>query len=305
MHVVDPKVVTLGAAGTMSVQRTIPTRGAHRIGAWVFVDHYAVHDVDAATGMNVGAHPHSGLQTASWVFTGTVEHRDSAGNHCFIKPGELNLMTAGRGISHSEFSTPIDSSLQGVQLWIALPEHARFIEPSFQHFVPAPLLRDGFTARVFLGNAFGAASPVTTHTPLLGVQLDIDAATTVDIELDATFEHGFLVDSGRIRVAVGDATVDAGEGQLVVVPAGAQALHITALAESRLVMLGGTPFTEPIIMWWNLIARTHDEVVAWRQQWVDEVAGTATTAQFGIPVDHVGDFEPVPEAPALQLKARV
>ena len=314
MHVVDPNVVTLGAAGTMSVQRTIPTRGAHRVGAWVFVDHFSVEDVDAANAMTVGAHPHTGLQTASWLFEGIVEHRDSGGVHGFIKPGELNLMTAGRGISHSEFSVPVDGSLQGVQLWIALPEHRRFIEPDFHHYVPTPVTGDGYTARVFLGSLLGSTSPVDTHTPLLGAQLDLDAGAAVTLELQAGFEHGLLVDRGAISVTVFEAgaapasaaaEVNAGTGQLVVVPAGPTRVHITASQGARLVVLGGEPFTEPIIMWWNLIGRSHEEIVQWRQQWADELAGTAQQRMFGLPIDDVGAAEPVPPAPAVTLKPRV
>ena len=304
MHVVEPRTVTLGAAGTLSVQRTIPTRGAHRIGAWVFVDHYSVDDPDAAQAMNVGSHPHTGLQTASWVFAGTIEHRDSGGVHAVIKPGELNLMTAGRGIAHSEHSQPSDGVLQGVQLWIALPEHARFAEPGFAHHVPTPVLGDGFTARVFLGSLLGSTSPVVTYTPLLGAQLDVDAGGTLALPLDAGYEHGLLVDRGAVTVTVDGATVEAHVGQLVVVPSGPTSASLHTEGGARLVLLGGAPFTEPIIMWWNLIARTHDEVVAWRQQWLDEVAGTASTRMFGMPVDDLGVAEPVPPLANTVFKPR-
>lgn len=305
MHVVDPRVVTLGASGTMSVQRTIPTRGAHRIGAWVFVDHFSVRDVDAAHAMNVGAHPHTGLQTASWLFEGVVEHRDSAGVHDFIKPGELNLMTAGCGIAHSEHSVPIDGSLQGVQLWIALPDHARFAEPAFAHYVPAPVTGAGFTARVFLGELLGSRSPVATHTPLLGAQLDLEPGARLELPVKIGFEHGLLVDTGEVTVITSDGVASANEGQLVVLPTGADIVIIEAHARSRLVVLGGEPFDEPIIMWWNLIGRTHDEIVQWRQQWLDELDGTADTGMFGLPIDDVGGHEPVPTAPTTHLKPRV
>lgn len=305
MHVVDPRVVQLGASSVLSVQRTIPTRGAHRIGAWVFVDHYAVADVDAAHAMNVGSHPHTGLQTASWVFEGTIEHRDSAGVHEIIKPGELNLMTAGRGIAHSEHSlADARGVLQGVQLWIALPDHVRFIEPGFAHFVPTPVMRDGLLARVFLGSLLGTASPVETHTPLLGAQLDLDAGARVALPIDATFEHGILVDRGTIDVTLGSERVTANMGQLVVMPVGARELSIATSDDARLVLLGGAPFTEPIIMWWNLIGRTHDEIIAWRAQWVDELADTAEHQMFGLPVDDLGSAEPVPTAPVVRLKPR-
>lgn len=305
MHVVDPKVVTLGASGTMSVQRTIPTRGAHRIGAWVFVDHFSVHDVDAAHAMNVGAHPHTGLQTASWLFEGVVEHRDSGGVHDFIKPGELNLMTAGRGIAHSEHSVPMDGSLRGVQLWIALPEHSRFTAPAFAHFVPTPVTGAGFAARVFIGSLLGSTSPVATHTPLLGAQLDLEPGTRLELSVDGGFEHGILLDLGELTVVGADGVASANAGQLVVLPAGSTAISLEAHTRTRLVLLGGQPFDEPIIMWWNLIGRTHEEIVHWRAQWVAELQGTASASMFGLPVDDLGDPEPVPPAPTLQLKPRL
>lgn len=304
MHVVEPRVVDLGVAGTMSVQRTIPTRGAHRVGAWVFVDHFSVHDVDAAHAMNVGAHPHTGLQTASWLFEGVVEHRDSGGVHDFIKPGELNLMTAGRGIAHSEHSVPIDGSLQGVQLWIALPEDTRFSEPSFAHYVPTPITGPGFTARVFLGSLLGSASPVHTYTALLGAQLDLEPGAALELPLSPGFEHGILVDIGEITVVAPDGITSATEGRLVVLPAGPNGITIEAHTRTRLILLGGEPFEEPIIMWWNLIGRTHEEIIEWRQRWIDEVDGSAVAPMFGLPVDDVGDREPVPPAPATHLKPR-
>ncbi len=306
MHLVDPKVVQLGAAGTLSVQRTIPTRGAHRIGAWVFVDHYSVDDADAAEAMNVGAHPHTGLQTASWVFAGLIEHRDSGGVHGFIKPGELNLMTAGRGIAHSEYSMPVEAMLQGVQLWIALPDHARLIEPDFTHYVPEPVLGDRFIARVFLGSLLGSTSPVQTYTPLLGAQLDLDAPASLTIDIDPAFEHGLLVDRGSVRVSDGESELTAAEGQLLVLPRGLRELTVATDTGARLVLLGGEPFEEPIVMWWNFIGRTHEEIVSWREQWAAELTGTAATRMFGLPVDDVGVAEPVPDAPPLsmRLKAR-
>ena len=302
MHVVDPTITPLGAAGSLSVQRTIPTRGAHRIGAWVFVDHYAV--TDAPLAMNVGAHPHTGLQTASWVFDGIIEHRDSAGVHEFIKPGELNLMTAGRGIAHSEHSVSPDGALRGVQLWIALPEEVRFAEPAFAHFVPVPVHASGCTARVFLGATLGATSPVATHTPLLGAQLDLDPGTTLALPLDASFEHGVLVDRGTVTIADEHERVQARDGHLVVMASGATEVLLRTESGARLVLLGGEPFTEPIIMLWNLIARTHEEITAWRAQWLEELAGTATTHRFGLPVDDIGEPEPVPSAPGTRLRPR-
>ena len=120
----------------MRVRRTLPQRHRSLIGAWCFVDHYGPDEVDRTGGMVLPAHPHTGLQTASWLFGGELEHRDSVGSLATVRPGELNLMTAGRGISHTEVSTPETTLLHGAQLWIALPDDSRHVEPRFEHFAP-------------------------------------------------------------------------------------------------------------------------------------------------------------------------
>ena len=138
MEVLSPREVPLGGLRAMTVRRTLPQRQRTFVGAWCFVDHYGPDDVDRQGGMVVPPHPHTGLQTASWLFSGEIEHRDSAGHHAFVRPGELNLMTAGRGISHSEYSTPGTTVLHGAQLWLALPDSDRHTEPDFEHHVPDP-----------------------------------------------------------------------------------------------------------------------------------------------------------------------
>ena len=137
----------------------------------------------------------------SWLFTGEVEHRDSAGNHAMVRPGEVNLMTAGRGISHSEVSTPGTRSLHGAQLWVALPEPDRHVDPGFAHHAPRPVTGAGWEARVFLGSLLGEVSPVPTYTPLLGTEVLLGPGATLDLEVDASFEHGVLVDTGVLDVA--------------------------------------------------------------------------------------------------------
>ena len=122
VEVLTPREVPLGGPRAMTVRRTLPQRQRSLIGAWCFLDHYGPDDVADTGGMSVAPHPHTGLQTVSWLFTGEIEHRDSAGHHAMVRPGELNLMTAGHGISHSEVSTPDDHGLHGAQLWVALPD---------------------------------------------------------------------------------------------------------------------------------------------------------------------------------------
>src|ERR1700752_3114588 len=169
IEVLHAREVPLGGPRAIRVQRTLPQRQRSLIGAWCFIDHYG--PVSAA--MDVPPHPHTGLQTASWLFSGEVEHRDSAGVHALVRPGELNLMTAGAGICHSEVSTAATNVLHGVQLWGARPDSDRDTGRDFAHYVPQPRSLAGATVRVFLGELEGDRSPVHPFTPLLGAQLDL------------------------------------------------------------------------------------------------------------------------------------
>ena len=155
VEILEPREVPLGGPRAMTVRRTLPQRHRSLIGAWCFVDHYGPDEVASSGGMSVAPHPHTGLQTVSWLFAGEIEHRDSAGNQAMVRPGEVNLMTAGRGISHSEVSTAGTDVLHGAQLWVALPDAARDTEPGFQHHAPDPVRGPGWEARVFLGSVLG------------------------------------------------------------------------------------------------------------------------------------------------------
>jgi len=247
----------------MTVRRTLPQRQRSLIGAWCFLDHYGPDEVSGDGGMVVPPHPHTGLQTVSWLFTGEIEHRDSAGHHAFVRPGELNLMTAGRGISHSEYSTPGTTTLHGAQLWLALPDGERQVEPSFEHFAPEPVSGEGWEARVFIGSLLGSTSPVTTYSPLLGAELVLEAGTTLDVPLDPSYEIGVLVDAGSVRVDGKPLS----SHELGFVEPGAGSLELSTDEETRVLVLGGPPFGEQIVMWWNFIGRDHDEVVGYRAQW--------------------------------------
>lgn len=284
----------------MRVRRTLPQRHRSLIGAWCFVDHYGPDEVDATGGMVVAPHPHTGLQTASWLFEGEIEHRDSAGNHATVRPGELNLMTAGHGISHTEVSTPDTAVLHGAQLWIALPEATRDTAPAFEHFVPQPVRGPGWETRVFLGSLLGAESPVATHTPLLGAELMLATGRTLEIEVDETFEHGIMLDVGVISVD----GVELKPSDLAYVAPGSRTLTVTAHEEARLLVLGGPPFGEPIVMWWNFIGRTHDEIVGFREEWQAQIVDRRQApGRFGV-VDIEMDAIPAPEMPNVRLKLR-
>ncbi|MDT9682867.1 pirin family protein [Streptomyces sp. TRM76323] len=295
VEVLTARSVPLGGPRAMTVRRTLPQRARTLIGAWCFADHYGPDDVTQTGGMDVAPHPHTGLQTVSWLFTGEIEHRDSLGSHAFVRPGELNLMTGGHGISHSEVSTPRTTLLHGVQLWVALPERHRDAARDFQHHVPAPVALDGGEARVFLGTLAGATSPVRTFTPLLGAELSVAPGATVVLDVDAAFEHGVLVDAGDVRL---DGTL-LRPTELGYAAPGRTTLTLTneAPGAARLILLGGPPFREEIVMWWNFIGRSHEDIVRAREDWENG-------SRFGTVHGYDGPPLPAPTLPSVPLKPR-
>lgn len=294
--------VPLGGPRAMPVRRSLPQRTQSLIGAWCFVDHYGPDDVSRTGGMSVPGHPHTGLQTVSWLFEGEVEHRDTTGVHAFVRPGQLNLMTAGSGIAHSEYSTPGTTVLHGAQLWIALPAAHRFADPGFAHYEPPVLdLQGGARARVFLGTLFGQASPVPVYSALVGAELTLAPGRRLDVEVDPRFEHGFLCDTGDL--AVGGAR--ARPGEIVFHPAGARAttLHADGAEPARILVLGGEPFGERIVMWWNFIGRSHEEVVGFRADWQHQRAAQAP-GRYGVFPSAWDHTLPAPELPNVRLRSR-
>jgi redox-sensitive bicupin YhaK (pirin superfamily) len=296
VEVLSAREVPLGGPRAMTVRRTLPQRARTMIGAWCFADHYGPDDVADTGGMVVPPHPHTGLQTVSWLFRGEIEHRDSLGTHAFVHPGELNLMTSGHGISHSEVSTPATTVLHGVQLWVALPEAHRRTAPGFRHYVPRPIPLDGGEARVFLGSLAGDTSPVPTFSPLLGAELTLEPHATTTLALDARYEHGLLADRGRVRMA-GTAVR---RGELGCLGPGHDTLTITNTTDdtARMILLGGTPFDEPIVMWWNFIARSHEEIAQARAEWEGK------TDRFGGVDGYDGDRLPAPALPNATIRPR-
>lgn len=302
IQVLEPREVPLGGPRAMTVRRTLPQRERSLIGAWCFVDHYGPDDVAETGGMTVPPHPHTGLQTVSWLFEGEVEHRDSSGAHAMVRPGEVNLMTAGSGIQHSEVSTPATARLHGAQLWVALPDRDRHVTPFFEHAEPEAITVGAATLRVFVGELAGSRSPVRTFTALLGAQLDLPAGASVDLAVDERFEHGLLVDAGIAHL---DGT-EVPATHLGYAAPGRSSVRIAAGdTPLRALLLGGEPLGEPIVMWWNFIARDHDEIVALREQWQTEVIEGATNAgRFGIVEAWNGRALPAPVMPDVRLRPR-
>ncbi|UNS95643.1 pirin family protein [Streptomyces tubbatahanensis] len=295
VEVLFPRSVPLGGPRGMTVRRTLPQRARSLIGAWCFADHYGPDDVSVTGGMDVAPHPHTGLQTVSWLFSGEIEHRDSLGTRALVRPGELNVMTGGHGISHSEVSTARTTVLHGVQLWVALPGTHRHTASAFQHHVPRPVPLRGGEARVFLGSLAGETSPVPTFTPLLGAEITLEPHAATTLAVDPEFEHGVLVDTGEITLA-GQAL---GPAELGALRPGSTTLALTNTAgvPARLLLLGGTPFGEEIVLWWNFLGASHDDIARARADWT---AGR----RFGEVEGYDGDPLPAPPLPNVALKPR-
>jgi quercetin 2,3-dioxygenase len=291
------RAVPLGES--TQVRRLLPTIGRRMVGAWCFVDHYGPDEIAREPGMQVPPHPHTGLQTVSWLLDGEVHHRDSLGSDVLVRPGELALMTAGAGIAHSEQSPdPHSPVLHGAQLWIALPEERRHRAPSFAHHVGLPVITEGrgLRATVLLGDLAGARSPGSVHTPLLGADVALDGDAVLPLEPD--FEHAVLTVSGAPEV---DGAVLA-PGSLCYLGTGRSTLRLRGHTPSRLLLLGGLPFSERIVMWWNFVARTGDEVAAARTRWQAELAGGS--GPFGAVPGYEGSPLPAPELPPTPLRPR-
>ncbi len=270
------RAVPLGA-GTV-VRRLLPTLGRRMVGAWCFVDHYGPDEIAARPGMQVPPHPHIGLQTVSWILQGEVHHRDSLGSDLVIHPGDLGLMTAGGGIAHSEVSPNNHGPLlHGAQLWVALPDADRAVAPAFDHHASLPVLTaPGLRATVLLGDVDGARSPGRAYTPIVGVDVELDGPAL--LPLTPEFEHAVLTVSGKPEVDGGPLP----PGSLGYLGSGRSSLRLSSDAPARLLVLGGEPFAEQIVMWWNFVARTGEEVAAARKRWQE------------------GEFAAVPDAgPAL------
>jgi redox-sensitive bicupin YhaK (pirin superfamily) len=261
--------------GTM-VRRLLPNLGRRLVGAWCFVDHYGPDDIANGPGMAVPPHPHMGLQTVSWLLEGQVHHRDSIGSDVVIGPGQLGLMTAGHAITHAEYS-PVShpSLLHGVQLWVALPSSARETAPSWEHHAVLPALEDtGMRVTVMMGTLAGATSPGTTHTPLVGVSVALDHGALGVLPLEPEFEHAVLVMSGAVEVDGEVLTV----GSMLYLGCGRRDITLRADAASQLMLLGGEPFDEEIVMWWNFVGRSNEDIATAREQW-------AAGERFGVVTD--------------------
>ena len=268
VEVLEPRAVPLGGPCAMTVQRTIPQRARSLIGAWCFLDYFGPDDVTQSGGMQVPRHPHTGLATVSWLFDGWVDHVDSAGNWALVRPGEVNLMSAGYGITHSEYSSDDTTTLHGVQLWYAFPQKYRFVEPHLDQHRAEVVRGPGWEAKVAIGSLLGVTSPVETYSPLSAAEISLEPHTTLEIEVPGEHEHGLL--AVECTANFNGALIE--QNHLGYLGTGVTKLELSSDdTPIRVMLIGGEPLNEDIVMWWNFVGRSHDEIARWRERYQAEM----------------------------------
>jgi hypothetical protein len=249
--------------GSLQVRRSLPQRRRRTVGAWCFADHVGPADVTEGSGLDIGPHPHTGLQTVTWLTDGQALHRDSLGSEQVIAAGELNLMTAGHGVSHAEEATGhYRGTLEGIQLWIAQGDELRDGVAGFEHHGDLPRVEfaEG-SATVLLGELEGARSPARCDHDLVGADLRIRGH--VQMPLEATYEYGAIVLEGLIELE----GREIGPGTMAYLRPGRDELAVFARSDATLILLGGVPLEHEIFMWWNFVARTRGEIDAAYDSW--------------------------------------
>lgn len=256
---IPPRTADLG--GGLSIRRALPTRQRRMVGAWCFLDH-----VGPLTGgsMHVDAHPHTALQTFTWMIEGEILHRDSLGHEQIIRPGQVNLMTAGHGIVHSEDSLPHAERLHAAQLWIALPYAEAQRAPDFAHHPDLPRWNTGTCQCTLLaGSHDGRTAPASLYTPLVGIDLHSVQGASLELPLRRQFEYGLLVLQGAADLGDEHLTSD----EFVYLGDGNEHLSLSLAPDSRLLLLGGAPYGEAPVMWWNFVGHSRADVAAALRDW--------------------------------------
>lgn len=287
MDIITPSTHDLGA---FKVRRTLPSKSRTMVGPFIFVDQFGPAHFDIGAGMDVRPHPHINLATVTYLFEGAIEHRDSLGTLATIRPGACNLMTAGRGIVHSERTPAAEratgSAISGMQTWLALPDGKEEIDAAFEHAAKddLPLIEDsGVSARVIMGSLWGRASPITQNSATIYADILMNAGSSIPIDAEA--------DERAVLVALGDASLD-GERldrySLYILKPG-QAMTLRATSDARVMLLGGEAFTTPRHVWWNFVSSSRDRINQAKHDWKD--------GKFPLVPGDSEEFIPIPEVP--------
>jgi hypothetical protein len=263
--VVELEPGRLSQVGSLPVRRVLPQRPRKTVGAWCFADHVGPVTSDTPGTLGIGPHPHMGLQTVTWLLQGEMLHLDSLGSEQLIRPGQLNLMTAGHGMAHAEEDPGRARALHGIQLWVAQPEATRHGEAAFEHHDDLPRLElDGGEGTILVGAYGGLESPARRDTEHVGVELAL-RAPGAPLPLRADYEHALIVLEGNVRV--GDHVVE--PGVLAYLGTARDECSVEVREPVRALLLGGVPFPEKLLMWWNFVARTTGEASEARRQWTE------------------------------------
>jgi quercetin 2,3-dioxygenase len=278
--------------GGVRIARALPIRERRMIGPWCFLDRAGPMSFAPDGGLNVGAHPHTGLQTVTWLFDGEMLHHDSLGNEVEARPGSVNVMTAGSGIAHAEDTPRVNSGrLNAAQLWVALPDASRGQAAAFASIPRVPVVeaRGGLIAP-FAGSLAGATSSAPHFSDLVGAELTIHSNHDLEMDLDPAFEHAVLLVDGDC--SLGEEVIE--PRRLYYLGTQRRSISFRSRAGGRVLFIGGPPFPETILMWWNFVARTPEEIAQARADWQ---AG----ARFGTVRAYSG---PRLDAPELSQLAR-
>ncbi|HBR84822.1 MAG: pirin family protein [Erythrobacter sp.] len=269
-------VPTTHDLGQFTVRRVLPARQRSMVGPFIFVDQFGPAQLDLGAGMDVRPHPHINLATVTWLFEGAIDHRDSLGTFSTIRPGQVNLMTAGRGIVHSERSPDAERrgrpKLYGMQTWLALPDGREEIDPAFEAITELPVIEDGrATAIVIMGELWGERAPTTTHAATIYAEIVLGAGGAIPLEDDA--------DERAVMLVGGDASVDGHalkEFELAVLQPGRD-MTLASKGGARVMLLGGEAFATERHAWWNFVSSSRDRIEQakedWREQRFDKVPG--------------------------------
>ena len=276
--------------GGFKVHRTLPSRPRTMVGPFIFFDQMGPAHLPPGTGMDVRPHPHINLATVTYLFTGAIDHRDSLGTFATIKPGAVNLMTAGRGIVHSERSPaaerPGGPSLSGIQTWLALPDDMEEMAPAFEHVARAdlPLVEaPGVRAHIVMGSLWGRTAPTTCYAPTIYADIALDPGGSLPIDDEA--------DERAVYVASGEASLDdlpLDPMTLYVLRPGVAAT-LRSAAGGRVMLCGGGAFATPRHVWWNFVSSSRDRINEAKEDWR---AGRFPT----VPGDDK-EYIPLPEVP--------
>ncbi|UOO80838.1 pirin family protein [Uruburuella testudinis] len=250
--------------GGIPVARVLPQAKKRTIGAWCFLDHAGPSIfAEGEPGLQVGSHPHTHLQTFTWMLAGEVLHQDSLGNKILIRSKQVNLMTAGTGICHTEQTPPESRKLHAVQLWIALPKN-QTIAPAFQHYPKLPEWQDSGADYILTTGSFdGRTAPTLQYSPIVGVDIRYRNGGSHYHPLNPDFEYGILVIQGRLNIG----NESFGPNDLAYLPTGTNDIGLAAEADTHIMLIGGKPLDFEPVIWWNFVAAERAEIERATAEW--------------------------------------